>query len=655
MSAWTVLDLALKGTLVLGIGLAAARVVAGTPAAVRHALLVATVAAAAVLPALTAALPDWNVPVLAVQGGAVAAAPARAPMPSAPAVGSLSTGSAGRPSGVSEQAHADPGRGAGAVAVMGDRSLPPRHTSGYPWLGALLAVWGAGALFILARFVIDTTRTRALVRDAIQAPDGMHARLAARIAERMGVRRSMRVLFSERLSVPVTWGILRPVVVMPLEAWEWPTERIRIVLIHEVAHVRRFDCLSAGVVVLASSLWWFHPLLWICRRRLRLEQERACDDVVLLDGVGAAAYANMLVDFARGVSRFEETAIGRTAIAMAGKSTLRDRVETILATGSRTFRLEPRLAGLLALLAAALLLPLAAVRVWGETAEARRISELVTELRSHDAAARESAAWGLGALNAEDAASPLRARLADSDPRVRGVAARSLGKIGGPEAFAPIAKLLRDPDPVVRELAILGLDATGSEEVDAAVIPMLADPEMGVRSVAVSALGHAEGREAARALAAVVLGDPDGHTRGMAAGALAKRTGEADVAVPALVQLLGDPDPGLRAKAAWALGELASGAAVAGLVGRFAREGDPEVRHAIVTALAVFPADSQAVEGLLAGLRDPEPRVRNQAALGLAESDHPSAAAALVGALRDPEHQVRLQAAWALDEIEARR
>ena len=657
MNAWTVLDLALKGTLVLGLGLAAVRALAGTPAAVRHALLVATVAAAAVLPALTVALPDWNVPLLAERDGAVAAAPTRAPMSgsSTPAVASPTAGSAARPSAVADEALADPGHRAGPTPAMRDLSLPPSRAAEYPWLRALLAAWGTGALFVLARFAIDSTRTRALVRDAVQAPDGMHARLAARIAERMGVQRRVRVLFSEGLSVPVTWGILRPVVVMPLEAWEWPSERIRIVLLHEIAHVRRLDCLSSGVVVLASSLWWFHPLLWICRRRLRVEQERACDDVVLLDGVGAAVYANMLVDFARGVSRYEETAIGRTAIAMARRSTLRDRVETILATGSRSLRLEPRIAALLALLAAALLLPLAAVRVWGETAEARRVSELVADLESPDAAARESAAWGLGALSAEEAASPLRARLADSDPRVRGVAARSLGKIGGPDAFAPIARLLRDPDPIVRELAILGLEATGSGDVVSAVIPMLADPEMGVRSVAVSALGHADGREAARALAAAVVSDPDGHTRGMAAGALSKRAGEADLAVPALVQLLGDPDPGLRAEAAWALAELASDAAAAGLAGRLARESDPEVRSAIVHALAVFPADPQAVESLLVALRDPEPGVRNLAALGLAGSDHPEAAAALVGALRDPVHQVRLQAAWALDEIEARR
>lgn len=658
MSAWVILDLVLKATLVLGLGLAAIRALADRAAAVRHALLVATTAGAAALPALTLALPDWNVPLLAERSGPPAAAPARAARATPPEVSAASAAAAQIPiaalSPIAVTTTRSGGRDSASFPASAELPLPSDEAR-TPWLAGLLAVWAAGALLVLARFALDVTRTRVLVRDAVAAPEGIHARLASRIAERMRVRRKLRILFSEGLSVPVTWGILRPVVLLPLEAWEWPSERIRIVLLHELAHVRRLDCLSSGVAVVASALWWFHPLQWVCRRRLRVEQERACDDVVLLDGVGPAEYATMLIDFARGLSRLEETATARAAIAMARRSTLRDRVETILATGSRSLRLEPRVAGLLALVAAGLLLPLAAVRVWGETAEARRISELVADLESPDGAAREAAAWGLGALDAEDAAGPLRARLADSDPRVRGVAARSLGKIGGREAFQPIAALLDDPDPYVRELAILGLEATGSGEVVPAVIPMLSDPEMGVRSVAVSALGHVAGREAARALAAVVAGDPDGHTRVMAAGALAKRVAEPDLAVPALVRLLGDVDPGLRAEAAWAIEQLASGAAVTGLAAQLAHEPDAEVRQAIVHALAAFPGEPQAVESLLGALRDPDPMVRNRAALGLAGSDDPQAAAALVAALRDPVHQVRLEAAWALDEIEARR
>jgi HEAT repeat protein len=658
MTAWIVLGLLGKGTLVLGAGLAAARALRGRSAAIRHGALVATTVAAAALPALTLALPGWNVPLFQAEDEAPATRGSADAGPIRP--GSLSTQTpAERASAPS--AHVHDGAAAtqtaaldGLVRQAAVMTLPSRD-GGEPWLAALLAAWAAGALCVLGRFALDVSRTRSLLREAVEAPDGIHARGGARVAERLGVRRPVQVLFSDRLTVPVTWGIIRPVVVLPLDAWEWAADRIRIVLLHEVAHVRRLDCLSWGIAVLASALWWFHPLQWACRRRLRVEQERACDDVVLLDGVGPTAYATILVEFARGLSRGEETGTARAAIAMARRSTLRDRVETILATGSRSLRLEPRTAGLLAVVAAAFLVPLAAVRVWGETAEARRTAELIAELSSPDPGAREAAAWGLGALGAEDASGPLIARLADPEPGVRGVAARALGKLGGPRAFAPIARLLGDPDPYVRELAILGLGEIGGQGIVPALVPLLSDPEMGVRSVAVSALVHVEGPDAARALVDAAANDPDAHTRGMAIGGLAKGAAERDIAVPALVMLLDDPDADIRESVTWALAELGDGRAVAGLVARLAVEPEPRVRNAIVQSLAGFEGEEGAVEGLLAGLRDDDPGVRTAAALALGGSDDPRVAAALVEGLRDPVHQVRLQSAWSLDEIEARR
>jgi HEAT repeat protein len=663
MTGWILLGLVLKVTLVLAAGLGIARALRHRAAAIRHGTLVATAAAAVALPALTVVLPGWNVPLFDAGGGARPSGDAVTRGVRIP-VGDLSSpvvsAAEGHPGAGAAGAHSDPAPAwiAGAASLGRDAApvitLPPGGEAGAPWLRALVAVWAVGALAVLGRFGLDVARARALLGEAVEAPDGIHSRMGIRIAERLGVRRPARILFSERLTVPVTWGVLEPVVILPLEAWEWRPERIRIALLHELAHVRRRDCLSSVVSVAASALWWFHPLQWACRRRLRVDQERACDDVVLLDGVGPTAYASMLVDFARGLSPLEEATTARAAIAMARRSTLRDRIETILGSGRRSLRLEPRTAGIVAVVAATLLVPLAAVHLWGETAEARRAAELIGELASPDPATRVAAAWGLGALDAEAAIEPLLGRLSDPDPRVRGVAARSLGRVGGARAFAPLVGLLDDPDPFVRELAILGLEQVPSADRVAALVPVLDDPEMGVRAVVVSALGDVEGEEAARALAEVAKNDPDAHTRGMAIGSLAKRA-ERDLTVPALVGLLGDADVDIREKAARGLAEIGEERAVSGLVDRLANEGVPRVRDGIVRALAGFAGDPRAVDGLLAAIRDPEWGVRLSAAAGLAGSDEPRAAAALVEALRDPVHQVRLESAWSLDAIESRR
>ena len=85
---------------------------------------------------------------------------------------------------------------------------------------------------------------------------------------------------------------------LPADASDWPEDRIRIVLGHELAHVRRGDWLVQMAAELVRSVYWFNPLVWIACRRLRLESEQACDDAVLKMGVEGSAYATELVDLA---------------------------------------------------------------------------------------------------------------------------------------------------------------------------------------------------------------------------------------------------------------------------------------------------------------------------------------------------------------------
>jgi HEAT repeat protein/beta-lactamase regulating signal transducer with metallopeptidase domain len=627
----TIVAFLLKETLILAVGVASMLILRKASAAVRHATLVATMTAAIALPVLSGALPDWSVPLFDREETLVPV--------------ELTTSPTLSPRTPQRETVADAGL---QRAVLGSMPIRPGRSqeSALP-LGILLMMWGAGSILLVGRYGLGLIRVAALTRDAVHDPRGPHEVLAARIADDLGIRRPIRVGFSECIDVPMTWGVARPVILLPFDAWELSAAKSRVGLLHELAHVRRNDWLTWAVVEAAWAMLWFHPLAWICRNRSRIELERACDDVVLASGARPVAYASVLVEVARSVRATPSTAV----IPMARPSALRDRVENILGSASRRVRLDRRATAIVIGVAAAVLVPLAAAHLWSETTEVHERERLIAALADRDPAVREMAAWGLGARAAIEAVDPLVERLADPDPAVRGVAARALGKIGDRRAFESLVAGLDDTDPNVRELTLLGLAEIDDERRVDPIVRALQDPEKGVRSVAVSILNAIGGRAVIEPLINTAISDPDPHTRFMAIGGLGRIDGGRAV-VPDLIGLLDDPAPEVRYRAVESLGRIEDPRAVPALVARVKIEPDEEIRTTIVGALTSFAGDPRAIDGLVTAAGDEAWRVRQTAVAVLAESDDPRVVPVLLEALRDPVHQVRLMAAWSLDSLE---
>jgi len=95
--------------------------------------------------------------------------------------------------------------------------------------------------------------------------------------------------------MPMTWGVRRPRIMLPASALDWPTERLRAVLAHELGHVARADWLVHLVAQLACAVYWFHPLFWSAERSLGRETELAADDEALGAGLEASQYAADMV------------------------------------------------------------------------------------------------------------------------------------------------------------------------------------------------------------------------------------------------------------------------------------------------------------------------------------------------------------------------
>ena len=211
------------------------------------------------------------------------------------------------------------------------------------WLALGFIAWSIGLFCLLLCQALGQFQLRKFSRAArvLDTPEWIDA-----LSEACGILRLPRhitLLQSTDNVMPLTWGWLRPTVLLPHESGQWPAGRRRVVLLHELAHIKRLDCLTQTIVRIIAALYWLNPLVWVATRQMCIERERACDDLVLNGGCKASDYAGHLVQIAKAFRRAPQMA----GIAMARSSNLEQRV-TAIVDASRARHLRPLgLAGVL--------------------------------------------------------------------------------------------------------------------------------------------------------------------------------------------------------------------------------------------------------------------------------------------------------------------
>lgn len=125
-----------------------------------------------------------------------------------------------------------------------DQSAPSRTGGAWSWQRLLVGLWMVGVVALLLRIGVGIAATRRIGQRAERPRDGEWTRLAAELAHRIGLTRPVRILSSGQTSVPMTWGWARPVVLVPEVGASWSLARKRVVLLHELHHVKRHDCAS---------------------------------------------------------------------------------------------------------------------------------------------------------------------------------------------------------------------------------------------------------------------------------------------------------------------------------------------------------------------------------------------------------------------------
>lgn len=543
---WTVgtgLWLLGASTVVLGAAALLAAALRRRSAALRHMVWSVGVGSALALPLVAALLPmHWRVlPAVPSLPRITAVGAARAPLLT--------------PAALEARARADPtsaprekGAGSGANNVMSAPTAGAVPHAAWRWGEVLLLAWLGVAGVLLARFLVGVGMVAVL---AIRSPEIQGAdwnRALARAAERAGLRMPVRLLRTTRRPMPMTWGVRRPVILLPESADEWSAERRAVVLLHELAHIRRRDTVTLALGQLARSLYWFQPIMWLAVQRLRAEAERACDDLVLRAGARASSYAEHLLAMVRtgGCSPLPVTAssmvqrsgfegrvlaileptadrrgarhrhtlaastllgmlvLGVAALAPAPASPPPRTTTSAAATRSARAGVEQKadIGELLAALRDSVTeVRLTAAEAVGEAApgDPRAVAALVETLSTDtDATVRKTAAWGLGQLRSRDAVQPLAHVLtADADPEVQMVAAWALGQIEPARAPQALLDVAVRGATEVRQQAIWALRQIGDPAATRVFRAALKDPDATVRLEALYALAGSDGEDGA--------------------------------------------------------------------------------------------------------------------------------------------------------------
>ena len=269
---------AAKVAIVVLVGLAVASLVRNRAAAVRHWVLLVVVGCALATPLVAQVVPSWRVP---FGGGWLATTERTAESVTGVKTAPVETGNVARR--------------ATLTRTQGQASSVPPFTVGQ----VITPVWLAGVGLSLSLLLVGLARLARLSSTCHQIADGRAAELLHDVSERFGLRRPVTLLESNYPGVVMTWGLVRPKVILPTGAQSWTDDRIRAVLSHEVAHIHRGDWGAQLLGELLRSLHWFNPLVWIVCRRLRQESECACDDAVLGRGIEGPEYAAHVLALAR--------------------------------------------------------------------------------------------------------------------------------------------------------------------------------------------------------------------------------------------------------------------------------------------------------------------------------------------------------------------
>ncbi|MCM1056543.1 MAG: M56 family metallopeptidase [Firmicutes bacterium] len=206
--------------------------------------------------------------------------------------------------------------------IYGQTVIPDNISNTVNPVSVWTVIWGAGVLVCALVFAVAYWKCRQEFQTSLPVDNGF---IQSWLNEHR-LKRPISIRQSNRFSAPLTYGIFRPVILMPTSIdWE-NTKSLQYVLTHEYVHIRRFDSITKLVLIVILCVHWFNPLVWAMYILANRDIELSCDEAVIrhFGENTKAAYARSLISM-------EETRSGLTPLCNNfNKNAIEERITAIM-------------------------------------------------------------------------------------------------------------------------------------------------------------------------------------------------------------------------------------------------------------------------------------------------------------------------------------
>ncbi|TDR23609.1 M56 family metallopeptidase [Marinicella litoralis] len=204
----------------------------------------------------------------------------------------------------------------------------------YNWLPLIVLV-SIISVFLIIRITAQLNKIKSLSDQGNPIEFKPWLKIALESVSLLGLQRMPKIIQSTKIQSPCTWGHKQPVILLPINIQN--DQQLRIILLHEMAHIKRNDWLWMMASKIASALFWCNPLLWFIHHKLINSFESACDDLVLGHDIKPSHYVETLLHF----HQLNHGNVATITTAMAQANAMFVRLQNILTPQNRRHHMQP--------------------------------------------------------------------------------------------------------------------------------------------------------------------------------------------------------------------------------------------------------------------------------------------------------------------------